>query len=301
MQPLFAITGVAGFVAPRHLEAIKAVGGRLVAALDPHDAVGILDRYDRTTHFFTDTDRFERFLTKLRLTGGELGGLDWLSVCSPNHLHDVHARLGMRVGANVICEKPLALSPWNIDSIEKTEQETGKRVYTVLQLRLLPVMRELYQALQKTGKRTQVDLKYVTPRGRWYDHSWKGDAERSGGLITNIGIHLLDLMLWLYGPVQRIVLRERSPRRARGRLILAEADVSWLLSIDAEDSDTGDAQRVLAIDGAPVDFGDITGLHTKVYEEVLAGRGFPISAARPAVELAYRLRYLNPSVGETRY
>jgi UDP-N-acetyl-2-amino-2-deoxyglucuronate dehydrogenase len=293
MQPLFAITGVGGFVAPRHLEAIKAVGGKLVAALDPHDAVGILDKYDRSVNFFTDTERFERELTRLRHTGGALGGIDWLSVCSPNYLHDVHARLGMRVGANVICEKPLALSPWNVDSIERTESETDRHVYTVLQLRLLPVMQELHAMIDKAlPKRARVDLRYITPRGRWYDHSWKGDAERSGGLITNIGIHLLDLVLWLFGPLQQIVLLERSPRRAHGKLILAEADVSWFLSIDASDSPTEETYRRLSIDGKEIDFGDITGLHTKVYEEILAGRGFPISEARPAVELAHRLRYV---------
>jgi UDP-N-acetyl-2-amino-2-deoxyglucuronate dehydrogenase len=296
MQPLFAITGVGGFVAPRHLEAIKAVGGKLVAALDPHDAVGILDKYDRGTQFFTDTERFERELTRLRYTGGVLGGIDWLSVCSPNHLHDAHARLGMRVGANVICEKPLALSPWNIDSIARTEEETGRRVYTVLQLRLLPVMQELHAAIIDIPpyKRAQVELRYVTPRGRWYDHSWKGDVERSGGLITNIGIHLLDLVLWLFGPVRRIILLERSPRRAHGKLILDDADVSWFLSIDASDSPTAETYRRLSIDGQEIDFGDITRLHTKVYEEILAGRGFPISEARPAVELAHRLRYMPP-------
>lgn len=291
MQPLFAITGVAGFVAPRHLEAIKAVGGKLVAALDPHDAVGILDRYDRDVNFFTDTERFERFLTKLRHDGTPI---DWLSVCSPNYLHDAHAVLGMRAGANVICEKPLALSPWNVDAIQRAEQETGQSVFTVLQLRLLPVMLQLHERIsdRPISTRSHVELTYVTPRGRWYEHSWKGDAERSGGLITNIGIHLLDLVLWLFGPVQQIILLKRSPTWAHGRLVLAKADVDWFLSIDDGDSPTGETHRVLSVDREPIDFGDITGLHTKVYEEILAGRGFPVSIARPAVELAHRLRYM---------
>lgn len=280
----FAITGVAGFVAPRHLQAIHDVRGQLVAALDPSDSVGILDKYDRDTHFFTSPERFERFLAS--------HGVDWLSVCSPNHMHDTHARLGMLNGANVICEKPLCLNPWNLDALEETEQKTGKRVYTVLQLRHLPKLQIL--AGGDLSKRHAVQLKYVTPRGQWYHQSWKGDSELSGGLITNIGIHMLDMLLWLYGPCNKVVISARTPTRVMGLLQLERADVSWLLSIDAADSpNNGQAFRSLIVDGHPIEFSDgFTGLHTRVYEETLAGHGHGISDARPAVELAHRLRYL---------
>jgi UDP-N-acetyl-2-amino-2-deoxyglucuronate dehydrogenase len=285
-QPTFAITGVAGFVAPRHLQAIQDVGGQLVAALDPSDSVGILDKYDRSTHFFTSPERFERFLS----SQASSHGVDWLSVCSPNHMHDVHARLGMQNGANVLCEKPLCLSPWNLDSLEETELKTGKRVFTVLQLRHLPKLQELF--VQAGTQRHSVLLKYVTPRGQWYHQSWKGDAELSGGLITNIGIHMLDMLLWLYGPCTRVVVNARTPSRVMGLLQLERADVSWLLSIDGTDSPDGKAFRSLIVDGERREFSDgFTGLHTKVYEETLAGRGHGISDARPAVELAHRLRY----------
>ena len=282
--PTFALLGAAGFVAPRHLEAIQGVGGKLVAALDPNDSVGILDRFDRSTTFFTSPERFERFLSS--------HGVDWLSVCSPNHLHDVHARLGMQNGANVICEKPLCLSPWNLDALEDTERKTGKRVFTVLQLRHVPKLQLLKSATYGNDKRFAVQLNYVTPRGPWYHQSWKGDTEKSGGLITNIGIHMLDLLLWLYGPCGKAVVTARMPTYCKGLLQLERADVSWLLSIDPID-DSGKAHRSLVVDSERIEFSDgFTGLHTKVYEETLAGRGHGIADARPAVELAHRLRHM---------
>jgi UDP-N-acetyl-2-amino-2-deoxyglucuronate dehydrogenase len=285
----FALTGVAGFVAPRHLEAIKDVGGKLVAALDPSDSVGILDRYDRSTEFFTSPERFERFLSS--------HGADWLSVCSPNHLHDVHARLGMNNGANVLCEKPLCLSPWNLDALAETEIKTGKRVFTVLQLRYVPALKKLKNDdffSASTTKRLKVNLKYVTPRGAWYHQSWKGDIDKSGGLITNIGIHMLDMLLWLYGPCDKMSVTYRAPTRVSGTLQLARADVNWLLSIDAADgAGGGTGIRSLTVDGKEVEFSDgFTGLHKIVYEETLAGRGHGIDVARPAIELAHRLRHL---------
>lgn len=275
----FAITGVAGFVAPRHLDAIKHVGGTVVAALDPHDAVGRLDQYGREIDFFTESERFERYLMKQQRAGTPL---DWLSVCSPNHLHDVHARMGLHASANVICEKPMALSPWNLDAIEKAE-EGGRHAYTVLQLRLLPAV----QKLRGRSIRHSVQLHYTTPRGRWYQHSWKADIERSGGIITNIGIHLLDLLLWLYGPVEAMRVTDRTATTASGTLALARADVSWILSIDGEKP-----VREIIVDGEKTDLSDGFGdLHRKVYENTLAGKGFTISDARPAVELAHRLRH----------
>jgi UDP-N-acetyl-2-amino-2-deoxyglucuronate dehydrogenase len=277
----FAITGVAGFVAPRHLDAIKHVGGTVVAALDPHDAVGILDQYGRDIDFFTEPERFERHLMKQQRDGTSI---DWLSVCSPNHLHDVHARMGLRAGANVLCEKPLALSPWNLDAIEK-EETNERRAYTVLQLRLLPMIQQLRS--RPSTARHDVHVHYVTPRGRWYQHSWKADIERSGGIITNIGIHLLDLLLWLYGPVEAMRVTERSLETAAGTLVLQNADVSWNLSIAGDQP-----MRKLVVDGESIEFSDgFSELHRKVYENTLAGHGFTIADARPAVELAHRLRH----------
>jgi UDP-N-acetyl-2-amino-2-deoxyglucuronate dehydrogenase len=279
----FALTGVAGFVAPRHLQAIKDVGGTLVAALDPNDSVGILDKFDRNTQFFTSPERFERFLMT--------HATDWLSVCSPNYVHDAHARLGLHSGANVLCEKPLCLSPWNLDALEETEHKTGRRVYTVLQLRHLPKLQGLYPLFEKSMHKVQ--LKYVTPRGAWYHQSWKGDTDLSGGLITNIGIHMLDMLLWIFGPCDKMAVSARTSTRVMGTLSLARADVTWLLSIDGVDSPDGQGFRHLIVDGEPREFSDgFAGLHTKVYEETLAGRGHGIADARPAVELAYRLRYM---------
>jgi UDP-N-acetyl-2-amino-2-deoxyglucuronate dehydrogenase len=281
MVPHFAITGVAGFVAPRHLDAIDHVGGLLVAALDPHDAVGILDQYNPNTDFFTEPERFERHLLKLQREGN---GINWLSVCSPNHLHDIHTIMGLRAGANVICEKPLALSPWNLDAIEKAET-AEHRAYTVLQLRLHPELQAL--KARPSTRRHAVELIYDTPCGRWYQHSWKADIEKSGGLITNIGIHLLDLLLWLYGPVEAVRVTKRMDDAASGELVLQNADVSWHLSTRGPLT-----QRITINNNTSIEFsGGFRDLHKNVYENTLAGRGFTVADARPAVELAHRLRY----------
>lgn len=293
--PRFALIGAAGFVAPRHLQAIKDVGGKLVAALDLHDAVGVLDRFDRDTEFFTEPERFERHLEKLRREGN---GIDWLSVCSPNHLHDTHVRLGLRAGARVICEKPLVLDPKNLDALSDVETAFGlgaedqRRVFTVLQLRHAEKLKALRQSLRLPGTRRadQVKLHYVTPRGRWYARSWKGAEEKSGGLITNIGIHMLDLLLWLFGPGESIANVQRSATRARGVLRLERANVEWLLSIDGQDAANGEAERYIDMDGYRTQLIGFENLHSTVYRETLAGRGHGIEDARPAVELAYRLR-----------
>src|SRR4051812_17994255 len=196
----FAVTGVAGYIAPRHLKAIVDTGNRLVAAMDPHDAVGILDRYSFDVRFFTEFERFDRHLEKLR-RGASSDRVDYVSVCSPNYLHDAHIRLALRVGADAICEKPLVINPWNLDALLDLERETGRRVYTVLQLRLHPSLVALKQQLAAGERRHTVALTYITSRGRWYDVSWKGLPDRSGGIATNIGIHFFDLLLWLFGPV----------------------------------------------------------------------------------------------------
>ena len=294
----FAITGVAGFVAPRHLAAIKATGNRLVAAVDPHDAVGILDRYAFDVRFFTEIERFDRHIEKLR-RGPEENRVHMVSVCSPNYLHDAHIRLALRAGADVICEKPLVINPWNLELLEEIEAETGRRVNTVLQLRLHPQLMALKARLdgQRSSTRHEVELTYVTTRGSWYDVSWKGSDERSGGIATNIGIHFFDLLLWLFGDVQECVVHLHDSRRMAGALELERARVRWFLS--AEPSDLPFApepgvrttHRSITVDGQDVEFSDgFTDLHTRVYEEVLAGRGFSIADARPSITLSSQIR-----------
>src|SRR5262245_14877830 len=196
----FAVTGVAGYIAPRHLKAITDTGNRIVAALDPHDAVGLLARYSFQTRFFTECERFDRHLEKLRRAGSDQK-VDYLSICAPNYLHDAHARLALRIGADAICEKPLVINPRNLDALEELERETGRRVFTVLQLRLHPALIALREKLQQNPQHHQVELKYVTSRGPWYDVSWKGQLQQSGGIATNIGVHFFDMLCWLFGPV----------------------------------------------------------------------------------------------------
>jgi UDP-N-acetyl-2-amino-2-deoxyglucuronate dehydrogenase len=294
----FAMTGVAGFVAPRHLKAIKDTGHRVVAALDPHDAVGILDKFAFDVRFFTETERFERHLDKLRRGPAE-GRIDYVSVCSPNYLHDAHIRLALRGGANVLCEKPLVINPWNLDGIAELERESGRRVSTVLQLRLHPELVALRARLQSETPKDlhDVSLTYITARGSWYDVSWKGSDERSGGLVTNIGIHFFDLLLWLFGGVRACSVTLREPRRLRGTLELERARVQWFLSADSSDlpfppePGTKTTFRSITVDGHDVEFSEgFTDLHTRVYEEAIAGRGFGIEDSRPSIELTHRIR-----------
>jgi UDP-N-acetyl-2-amino-2-deoxyglucuronate dehydrogenase len=291
----FAVTGVAGYVAPRHLEAIKATGNRIVAAVDPHDAVGLLDRYAFDVRFFTEIERFDRHLEKLR-RGPESDRVHYVSVCSPNYLHDAHIRLALRVGADVICEKPLVINPWNLDALEELERESGRRVNTVLQLRLHPQLMALRDRLTASTRRHDVELTYITARGGWYDVSWKGSDERSGGLVTNIGIHLFDLLLWLFGSVEECAVHCRTPRRMAGVLELARARVRWFLSAEHADlpfapSPGAATFRSITVDGEQVEFSEGFGnLHVRVYEEALAGRGFGIVEARPSIALSHRIR-----------
>ena len=294
----FALTGAAGFVAPRHLKAIRETGNRLVAAVDPHDAVGVLDKYFFDVRFFTEIERFDRHLEKLR-RGVKAERVDYVSICSPNYLHDAHVRLALRAGAHAICEKPLVINPWNLDALKELEQETGRRVHTVLQLRLHPQLVALRDRIRQApaSKMHEVSMTYITARGRWYDVSWKGSDERSGGLATNIGIHFFDLLLWLFGDLQECVVHLHDSRRMAGALELERARVRWFLS--AEPSDLPFApepgvrttHRSITVDGQDVEFSDgFTDLHTRVYEEVLAGRGFSIADARPSITLSSQIR-----------
>jgi UDP-N-acetyl-2-amino-2-deoxyglucuronate dehydrogenase len=294
----FALIGAAGYIAPRHLKAIADTGNRLIAAIDPKDSVGVLDRFFPNARFFTEIERFDRFLEKLRRDKSP-DRIDYLTICSPNYLHDAHARLGLRVRADVICEKPLTITPWNIDALADLEKEYGKKIYTVLQLRLLPPLAALKQKLQSDPgrKRAQVSLSYVTRRGPWYQVSWKGDVEKSGGVAMNVGIHFFDLLLWLFGTCRRSEVHLHTTDKMAGMLELEWADVTWFLSIDAADLPAGrlekgePAFRSLTMDGTELEFSSgFTELHTEVYRDVLNGGGYGLADARPAVELVHALR-----------
>ena len=289
----FAIIGVGGFVAPRHLQAIKETQNVVLAATDPNDSVGILDRYSYDIRFFREIERFDRFLERLR-RGPEEGRVHYVSICSPNYLHDAHVRLALRVGAHAVCEKPLVINPWNLDALAALEQESGRRVFTVLQLRFQPALRQLKERLaaERGASRRQVTLTYTTARGRWYHVSWKGSEERAGGLAMNIGIHLFDLLQWLFGAVQRTEVHVKEASRMAGMLELERADVRWFLSIDPADaSGAAPARRSMTIDGEEVEFTDaFADLHTAVYRSVLDGTGCGIDDARPSIEIVHRIR-----------
>lgn len=294
----FAIIGVAGYIAPRHLKAIQDTGNHLVAAVDPSDSVGLLDRYSFDVRFFTEIERFDRHLEKLR-RGPEEDRVQFVSICSPNYLHDSHCRLALRVHSNVICEKPLVINPWNLDALQEIEAEYNGKINTVLQLRLHPALLELHKALntQASNIRHDVVLTYVTSRGAWYHTSWKGAVEKSGGIATNIGIHLFDLLIWLFGKEVGLHVYYSDPERMSGILEMEHANVRWYLSINPRDLPfpvtTGgrSTYRSITIDGKEVEFTEgFTDLHTRVYQETLAGRGFGIIDARPSIELVYRIR-----------
>jgi UDP-N-acetyl-2-amino-2-deoxyglucuronate dehydrogenase len=291
----FAITGVAGYVAPRHLRAIKETGNLLVAALDPHDSVGILDSYFPEAAYFAEFERFDRYLEKRR-RAGEAQRIHYLAICSPNYLHDAHIRLAFRLGAHALCEKPLVINPWNLDALAELEGETGSRVFTVHQLRLHPSVVALSERLRTEGssRHHEVELTYVTPRGPWYRHSWKGAAERSGGLLANIGIHFFDLLLWLFGRTERSQVHLNEASRASGALDLTRARARWFLSVDATDLPDPSVRRAfrsLSVDGERVEFSEgFENLHTRVYAEMLEGHGCGIEDVRPAIELVHRLR-----------
>lgn len=294
----FALIGVAGYIAPRHLRAIRDTGNRLVAAVDPHDSVGILDHYSFDTRFFTEIERFDRHLEKLR-RGAHDERVHYVSVCSPNYLHDAHCRLALRIGADVICEKPLVINPWNLDQLEELERETGRRINTVLQLRVHPKLLELREKLLYSWNHRQhdVSLTYVTARGGWYMNSWKGDVAKSGGIATNIGVHLFDLLLWLFGNVKECRVYHSDPQRMSGFLELERARVKWYLSVDAADlpfkiePGARSTYRSITIDGVELEFTEgFTDLHTRVYEKALAGQGFGIEDVRPSINLVYQIR-----------
>ncbi len=292
----FALIGVAGFIAPRHLQAIKDTGNDLVAALDKFDSVGIMDSYFPHADFFTEFERFDRHLEKLRRQGKKL---DYVSICSPNYLHDSHIRFSLRHQADAICEKPLVLNPWNLDSLAEIEKETGKKIYTILQLRLHPAIQQLKKEIEAAPreKHFNVELKYITSRGNWYLHSWKGDESKSGGVATNIGVHFFDMLLWIFGKVKESKVDVMDHDHAGGTLELERATVQWSLSINAdhlpeEVKKKGKRTfRSLQIEGKEIEFSDgFTDLHTLCYQQILAGNGFGIQDARMSIETVYQLR-----------
>ena len=296
----FALIGAAGYIAPRHIKAIADTGNNLIAAYDKFDSVGRLDSSFPECAFFTEQELFDRFLTKQQHTDQQL---DWLSICTPNYTHDAFIRYGLRLGCDVICEKPLVLNPYNIDALEEVEKETGHKAYTILQLRLHDRIAELKKKVDEGPKDKvyDVDLTYITSRGRWYYASWKGDVHKSGGIATNIGVHFYDMLQWIFGPVKQNVVHVMSFDRVAGYLELERARVRYFLSINAECLPPNAVQgekrtyRTLSIDGDEFEFSQgFTELHTRSYEKILAGEGFRISEARPCIEIVSQIRNATP-------
>lgn len=294
----FALIGAAGYVAPRHLKAIRETGNTLAAAYDPADSVGVLDSYFPEAAFFTEFERFDRHLDKIRRAGQ---GVEYVSICSPNYLHDAHIRFGLRNGAHVICEKPLVLNPWNVDALKLNEAESGKRVSTILQLRLHPAIIALKEKIgaEPSQNKHEVDLTYITSRGSWYYASWKGDVQKSGGIATNIGIHFFDMLSWIFGEVQQNQVHVHTHDRAAGYLEFEKARVRWFLSINAHTLPREAAgkrtYRAITIDGESLEFSEgFTDLHTLSYQDILAGNSFGLDDALPAIQLAHDIRTARP-------
>lgn len=294
----FALIGVAGYVAPRHLKAIKDSGNILVAALDRSDSVGVLDSYFPDAEFFTEFERFDRHLEKLK-RADEKQAVDYVSICSPNYLHDAHVRFALRIGANAICEKPLVLNPWNIEALEEIEKESKGKINTILQLRLHPAIIELKKKMDSAGKGKvhDIDLTYITSRGHWYMVSWKGSIEKSGGIATNIGIHFFDMLAWIFGDVKKNIVHLSGPKRAAGLLELQRARVRWFLSLERGDlpgsrqPDKPMTYRSITIDGQEAEFSEGFGdLHTDSYRKILAGEGFGTRDVITSVRLVSDIR-----------
>lgn len=294
----FALVGAAGYIAPRHMKAIKETGNKLVAAMDKNDSVGIIDSFFPNADFFTEFERFDRHIEKLkREDKGNV--IDYVSICSPNYLHDAHIRFALRVGADAICEKPLVLNPWNVEALMEIERETGKKVNTILQLRRHQAIINLKKEVENapTDKVFDVDLTYITSRGHWYDVSWKGDVSKSGGIATNIGIHFFDMLIYIFGDVEDCITDVSEDRKVSGFLKLKKANVKWFLSVDSSElpeavkEQNQSTFRSITVDGKEIEFsGGFTDLHTISYQEIMKGNGFGLDEAIKSIEVVYKIR-----------
>jgi UDP-N-acetyl-2-amino-2-deoxyglucuronate dehydrogenase len=294
----FALIGAAGYIAPRHLKAIKETENNLVAALDPFDSVGILDSYFPDCKFFIEPERFDRHLDKLRRRN-EGQQVDYVSICSPNYLHDAHIRLALRNNAHAVCEKPIVLNPWNVDALQEIEKETGKRIYTILQLRYHPSIIALKKRVDEGPKDKiyDIDLTYFTSRGKWYFISWKGDIQKSGGVATNIGVHFFDMLGWIFGKVKDVEVTLSQPEKVSGYMELERANVKWQLSLDITDIplealNRGQrTYRSIKIEDEEIEFSQgFTDLHTVTYQKILDGEGYGLADARNSIEIVHKIR-----------
>ena len=301
----FALIGAGGYIAPRHMKAIRDTGNRLVAALDKQDSVGILDSYSFDVSFFTEFERFDRHAEKLRRMG-DAERIHFVSICSPNYLHDSHIRFALRIGADAICEKPLVLNPWNLDALHEIELETGRKIYNILQLRVHPAIMALREKItsEPQSAKHEIDLSYITSRGAWYFASWKGDDHKSGGVATNIGVHFFDMLMWIFGPLQRQEVHLATDGTMAGYLELEKANVRWMLSVDRNTlpeevrSAGKTTYRLLSLDGEEFEFSEgFTDLHTIVYREILAGNGYGLNDARASIELVHDIRESSVNTG----
>lgn len=302
----FALIGAAGYIAPRHMKAIKDTGNELIAAMDKFDSVGIIDSYFPEASFFTEFERFDRHIDKLKRSEQKI---DFLSICTPNFLHDAHIRLGLRNQADVICEKPLVLNPWNIEALSKIEKETGKQIFSILQLRHHPAIQQLKKSIDEapSDKTYDIDLAYFSSRGKWYEYSWKGDESKSGGIATNIGVHFFDMLIWIFGDVVKNVVHQLAPDHAYGILHLGKATVRWFLSINQKhlpEKVKAEGQRTyrsLTINNKEIEFTDgFEDLHTVSYENILNGKGFGIEQSKKTIQLIHDIRNaeIKGSVGD---
>lgn len=301
MMKTFALIGACGYIAPRHLRAIKDTGNVLVAALDKSDSAGILDSYFPDTRFFTEFERFDRHIEKLRRKGQKV---DYVTICSPNYLHDAHVRFALRIGADAICEKPLVINPWNAAALGEIESETGKIINTILQLRLHPAIQQLKQQVQQGSQDHvyEIDLTYITSRGKWYLASWKGDVSKSGGIATNIGVHFFDMLSWIFGDAKENVVHLYQETKASGYLELARARVRWFLSVDKGDLPTKPkpgkplTYRSITVDGKEIEFsGGFADLHTESYKHILAGNGFRWQEVISSLQIVHDIRTQAPT------
>jgi UDP-N-acetyl-2-amino-2-deoxyglucuronate dehydrogenase len=292
----FILIGAAGYIAPRHMKAIKDTGNSLIAAFDPYDGVGVMDSHFPQAHFFTEFERFDRHIEKIKRAGTKI---DYVSICSPNYLHDSHIRYGLRIGADVICEKPLVLNPWNVDALIELEEEYNNKVHTILQLRHHEAILELKEKIENgpADKIYDIDLTYITSRGNWYYTSWKGNEEKSGGIASNIGVHFFDMLQWIFGPMENSSADIKTKDTNSGKLTFKQANVNWYLSINAENlpqkaKDNGlSTFRTLSIEGEEIEFSKgFTDLHTVSYQHILDEKGYGLADAKSSIEIVSKIR-----------